>query len=108
MSDTLATWVAIVGVSLTSIVTRASLATFGSRLTLPPLVERALRFAPAAVLGALVVPALVLHQGRVDLTPGNQRLVAACVAGLVMWRRRSMIESIMAGMALLTLLRLYG
>jgi branched-subunit amino acid transport protein len=108
MSDTVATWVAILGVSLTSLATRASFAAFGTRLALPPLVERALRFAPAAVLGALVVPALVLSHGQVDLGAGNQRLVAAGVGAVVMWRSRSMIASIVAGMAALTLLRLHG
>jgi branched-subunit amino acid transport protein len=99
------TWIAIVGVSLTTIVTRGSFVAFASRLRLHPLIEEALRFAPAAVLGALVVPALVLHHGRVDFSLANQRLIAAFIAALVMWRFRSMIWSIVAGMGVVTLLR---
>ncbi len=108
MSDDLATWLAIALVTVGSFVTRASFVVFGARLKLPPLVERALRFAPAAVLGAIVVPALLLHDGRAELGPGNYRLVAALVASLVMWRTRSMIGAIAAGMAALTLMRLYA
>jgi branched-subunit amino acid transport protein len=108
MSEDLATWAAIGGVTLSGFVTRASFVVFGARLTLPPLVERALRFAPAAVLGAIVAPALLLHDGHADLNLGNYRLLAALLASLVMWRTRSMLGTIAAGMAALTLLRLYA
>jgi branched-subunit amino acid transport protein len=108
MSGEPATWIAIVGISLTTIVTRGSFVAFASRLRLHPLIEEALRFAPAAVLGALVVPALVLRHGHVDFTIANQRLIAACIAALVMWRFRSMIWAIVAGMGVATLLRLFA
>ena len=107
MNRDLATWIAIVGVSLTTIATRGSFVAFGSRLRLHPLIEEALRFAPAAVLGALVVPALVLRHGHVDFSLANQRLFAALIAALVMWRFRSMIWAIVAGMGIATLLRLF-
>jgi len=108
MSDEFAAWLAIAGVTLSGFVTRASFVVFGARLRLPAVVEQALRFAPAAVLGAIVAPALLLHQGRPEFNLGNYRLLAALVAGLVMGRTRSMIGTIAAGMAALTLLRLYA
>lgn len=108
MSPEAADWIAIAGVVLTTVVTRASFVVFGNRVTLAPILEQALRYAPAAVIGALVVPALLLRGGSVDLSLGNQRLIAAAVASLVMWRTRSMIGTILAGMAVLTLLRLAG
>lgn len=106
MNAELASWVAIVGISLTSLVTRASFVVFGARLKLAPLIEQALRFAPAAALGAIVAPALVLEHGHANLSFGNYRLLAAVAAALVMWRTRSMILTIGAGMAALTVLRL--
>jgi branched-subunit amino acid transport protein len=108
MSEDFQSWVAIVGVALTSAFTRASFVTFASRMVLPPLAERALRFAPAAVLGAIVAPALLLRQGHMDLSVGNARLIAALATSLVIWRWRSMIAAIITGMVLLTLLRLYA
>jgi branched-subunit amino acid transport protein len=108
MTTEAATWLAIIGVSLTTAVTRGSFVAFASRLQLHPLVEEALRFAPAAVLGALVVPALVLRHGHVDVSLGNPRLVAGLFAAVVMWRTRSMMAAIVAGMGLVTLLRLYA
>jgi branched-subunit amino acid transport protein len=108
MSEETILWIAILGVSLTSFVTRASFVAFATRLRLPPLVEQALRLAPAAVLGAIAVPALLMHGGHVDASLGNQRLIAGCAAALVMWFTRSMISSIITGMLLMTALRLWA
>jgi branched-subunit amino acid transport protein len=108
VSEDLATWLAIAGITLGAFAARASFVVFGARLTLPPRVEQALRFAPAAVLGAIVAPALLLHAGHVDFAAGNYRLVAAVLAGVIMWRTQSMIWTIAGGMAALTLLRLYA
>ncbi len=108
MSEELASWIAIVGVALTAAVTRGSFVVFGTRMVLPPVVERALRFAPAAVLGAIVAPALLLRQGHMDLSVGNARLIAAVATGLVIWRWRNMLAAIATGMGVLTLLRLFA
>jgi len=108
VSAELSTWLAILGITASGFVTRGSFVVFGARLTLPPLVEQALRFAPAAVLGAIVAPALLLREGHADLSVGNYRLLAALVASLIMWRTKSMMGAIVGGMAALTLLRLYA
>ncbi len=106
MNQALLTWIAIVGVSLTTIATRGSFVVFGSRLQLHPQIEKALRFAPAAALGALVLPALLLRHGHVDFSLANQRLIAAFIAALIMWRFKSMIWTIVVGMGIATLMRL--
>jgi branched-subunit amino acid transport protein len=108
MSEDLGGWLAILGITATGFVTRGSFIVFGAHLKLPPAAEQALRYAPAAVLGALIVPALLLKGGHADLTLGNQRLLAALLAGLVMWRTQSMMATIAAGMAALTALRLFA
>jgi branched-subunit amino acid transport protein len=106
MSEELSSWIAIVGVALTAVVTRGSFVAFGTRMVLPKVVERSLRFAPAAVLGAIVAPALLMRQGHMDLGLGNARLIAAVATSLVIWRWRNMLAAIITGMAVLTLLRL--
>ena len=108
MSPTLALWLAIVGIGLTGVVTRCSFLVLGERLRLPPLAERALKHAPAAALAAIVAPALVLHGDHLELAPGNHRLLAALIAGVVMWKSRSMLWTMAAGLAAFTLLRLYA
>jgi len=108
VSPELADLLAILGITATGFLTRGSFVVFGAGLRLPRLVEQALRYAPAAVLGAIIAPALLLKGGHADLSPGNQRLIAALAAGLVMWRSHSMMATIAAGMAALTALRLLG
>lgn len=107
MSQTAQLWLAIVGIGLTGIVTRCSFLIFGERLKLSPGVERALRHAPAAALAASLAPALLLHDGRFDLGPGNHRLLAAIVAAAVVWRTRGILWGMATGLAAFTVLRLY-
>lgn len=93
----------------------AGMITFGWRISflavrnaderLSPWARDALRHVPAAVLAALAVPAFVRHTGSVDLL--DARVVAAVVGGLVAWRTRSILATVLVGMAVLLLLRLW-
>ena len=107
MSSGLASWIAIVGIALTAVVARCSFLMLGERVRLPPLLEQALRHAPAAALGAIIAPALLLTGGHVDLAPGNHRLLAALVAAVAIWWTRSILWTIVAGLAVFTALRLW-
>lgn len=71
----------------------------------PEGLERALRFVPAAVLAALVLPAVVLVDGALAPSVGNQRLVAAAVAAAVAWRTENILATIAIGMAVLLALQ---
>lgn len=75
-----------------------------SSLTLPPAVERALRFVPPAALTALIVPDLVGHNGALVLTLANARLIAGIVALVVAWRTRRVALTLILGMAVFWLL----
>lgn len=58
-----------------------------------------LRFVGPAVLAALAAPAVLLHEGAVDLAPGtNPRAIAALVALLLAWRTKNIAVVIAAGM----------
>ena len=67
----------------------------------PEGVERALRFVPAAVLAALVAPAVIVVDGSPAVSPGNERLLAAGLAVVVAWRTESVLATIAVGMAAL-------
>ncbi len=91
------------------------LLTFGMRLSfiyllgrvnVPDAIRRALRFVPPAVLSALVVPELLQPSGHLDLGMGNHRWLAGLIAIVVAWRTRSILLTILAGMAALLLLQL--
>jgi len=104
MSGTLALWTVILAVGALNYLSRLSFIALFARVDMPPLVARALRFVPAAMLTAIVVPAVVfVAPGSVALTPQNAKLVAALVAAVVAWRTKSPTATMVAGMAVLWL-----
>jgi branched-subunit amino acid transport protein len=106
MGGDTAVWLAIIGVSLTTLVTRGGFVLFGARLRLPVIVERALAYAPACALAAIMAPDLAYVRGELVLSPANPRLVAALASAVVFALSRSMVATIVAGMLLYTALRL--
>ena len=94
-------WLTMVVMGLITFALRVSFIALSGRLEMPPLVKRALRFVPAAVLSAIVVPALVFREDTLDLTLNNEKLLAGALAALVAWATRSIIWTIVAGMVAL-------
>jgi branched-subunit amino acid transport protein len=71
----------------------------GIRDMIPPLMVLALRYVPAAMLTAIVLPAVAFSApGILDLGGGNPKLIAALVASAVAWRWRSVTATMAAGM----------
>jgi branched-subunit amino acid transport protein len=92
----------------------AGLATFGTRLSfiyllermrVPDWFQRALRFVPAAVLSAIILPELVTRNSGLDLSWHNPQLLSGILAILVAWRTKNVILTIVAGMAALLVLQ---
>ena len=94
-------WLTMLAMGVITFVLRASFIALSGRFRLPPALARALRFVPAAVLSAIVVPALVFQEGRLELTLGNEKLLAGLLAGVVAWATKSVIWTLLAGMAAL-------
>ena len=105
MTATLTLWVVIVAVGGLTYLSRLSFIALFARWDMPPFVARALRFVPAAMLTAIVVPAVVLTGGAADPALAHDKLAAALFAALVAWRTRSPAVTMVAGMAALWLLR---
>jgi branched-subunit amino acid transport protein len=88
-----------------------ALVTFGARypvlvlvgkIPLPQPVLRALKFVPAAVLTAIIAPAVLFPRGnQLDIHLSNEYLVAAILSALVAWRTRNVLLTIVIGMAAL-------
>ncbi|MFC4449016.1 AzlD domain-containing protein [Halorussus aquaticus] len=98
-------WLVILAAGVGTFLIRFSfIGLFGLLDDVPEGVERALRFVPAAVLSALVVPQLVVVDGSVALSAGNPRLLAGALAALVAWRTEDVLATLLAGMASLWLL----
>lgn len=99
-------WLALGG--LLTFLTRLSFIALLGRLETPPRLARALRFVPPAILSAVIVPELVLRQGALALSPGNERLVAGLAAALVAWLTKNVLATIAVGMAALWALQALG
>jgi branched-subunit amino acid transport protein len=85
--------------------TRLSFIVLVGRVETPPLFVRALRFVPAAVLSALILPELVTRGGELKFDLSNPRLIAGVLAALVAYRTRSVLVTIAAGMVSLWILQ---
>jgi len=94
-------WLLILGLALTSFLPRASFILLFARWPVPVLVRRALRYVPAAVFSAILVPGLVMSAGSVHIGVDNPRLMAGLLAGALAWRTRNTLLTIVFGMLVL-------
>ena len=69
-----------------------------SRVRLPDPVMAALKFIPPAVLTAIIVPAMLMPAGEMDISLSNAYLVAGVLSGLIAWRTRNLLATIVIGM----------
>lgn len=93
-------WWLFAAMGAVTLALRASFLLAQDRVSLPAYVNRALAFVPPAVLAAIVAPAL-FEPGGAQLGPLNARLVAGLVAIGVAWRTKSVLATIIVGMATL-------
>ncbi|MBP6015512.1 MAG: AzlD domain-containing protein [Candidatus Promineofilum sp.] len=98
---------AILGMGVITFLIRLSPFLLPERVMLPPWLLRALRYVPAAVLSAIILPELLLPAGTLDLSLGNERLLAGLVAAVVAWRTRNVFVIVALGMIVLWLLQSY-
>lgn len=99
-------WAAIVLIGVSTFTIRLSFIYLFGRLDgVPPRVEQVLRYVPAAVLAALVVPAVVTVESTLTATLLDERLLAGAVATSVAWRTEDVLATIVLGMGTLWLFR---
>lgn len=102
-------WITFLAAGLLTYLTRLSFIALLGRMDMPEWLVRSLRFVPTAVLTAIIVPELVFHAGKIDLSLNNYRLLAGLLAALIAWRTRSTLITIVVGMAALLILQvLFG
>ncbi len=89
------------GMALVTYFTRYTMIAFLGR-DVPVLVRRWLRYVPAAVLAALVVPAALAPDGRLAL---GVRAWAVLAGVVVAWRTRNVVWTILGGMGMFWILR---
>lgn len=97
----LTVWSVMIAVGLLSFVIRFFPMALLARLELPGLLKRALIYAPAAVMMAIIAPALFFPGGAPNIVFDMPRLTAAALAALIAWRTRSVLWTVVAGMCIL-------
>jgi len=95
----------IAGMTLVTFGVRYPVLLLVSRATLPARVLAALKYIPTAVLTAIVVPAVLLPAGELEVGLANANLVAGVFSALIAWRTRNLLLTIVAGMAFFLLWR---
>ena len=96
-------WLTFILIGLATLLPRSSFIVLGQRASLPDSVQKALRYAPAAALAAIVVPDVVLVNGAPELF--NPKLGGAIAAVLATQLSRNPWLPFVAGMAALWGLR---
>jgi branched-subunit amino acid transport protein len=100
-------WLVMITIGVITYATRLSFILVFGKMDMPGNLRRALRFVPAAVLSAIIFPELLVREGALDLSLGNERLLAGILAFLVAWRTKNAILTILSGMAILLLLQTF-
>ena len=101
-------WIITLVVGLGNFALRAIFVYAMERIPITETLRTILSYIPAAILAALVAPAIILHQGNLtlplDWLSGNERAIAALAALLVSFWKRNMLLTIVTGMGILYLL----
>ncbi|MDZ4767722.1 MAG: AzlD domain-containing protein [Chloroflexota bacterium] len=88
----------IVGMAVVTFAVRFPVLVLVGRLPLPAPVFRALRYVPAAVLTAIIVPEVFMPGGTLTLSLESSTLVAGVVSALIAWRSGNLLLTITLGM----------
>jgi branched-subunit amino acid transport protein len=104
METALKLWTVIFAVGALNYLSRLSFIALFARRTMPPLLARALKYVPAAMLTALILPMVIDWHG-VPADFATPRVAAALIATAVAFATRSTLATLGAGMAALWLLQ---
>ena len=99
-------WLVMLIGGLLTFATRLSFILLLDRISVPDWFRRSLRFVPAAVLSAIILPELTNPNGSLFISWRNPQLLAGMVAILVAWRTKNVILTIAVGMAALLIFQM--
>jgi branched-subunit amino acid transport protein len=98
-------WLVFITLGILTFLTRLSFIALLDKWQAPPLFQRALRYVPVAVLTAIILPELVMHDGTFIASPLNPRLIAGILAIFVAWKTKNTVLTILIGMLAFWLLQ---
>ena len=89
----------ILGLAVVTVITRSFFFISSKPWTLPAWAQRGLHYAPIAALSAVIVPEIVMTQGQFIGTWQDARVFATLAGVAWFFRRRGVLGTILAGMA---------
>jgi len=101
-------WLVVIVAGVLTFLIRLSFISLPANWEMPHWAQRALSFVPPAVMTAIVFPELLLRDGHLAVSLDNHRLIAGLIAIMVAWRFKTIMPTIVAGMAALWLLQYYS
>jgi branched-subunit amino acid transport protein len=97
----------ILGMAAVTFFTRFGTFALFRQTGIPGWLERWLKHIPTAILTALIMPALLLPAGHLDISLRNHYLLAGVVAALVAYKSRNIVATLGLGMATMFAFRLF-
>ena len=104
--SSLESFITIVGLAAITVGTRCFFLVSDRELVLPAWVQRGLRYAPLAALAAVIVPEVVMLHGEFIDSWRDARLFAVAAAAAWFYWRRTILGTILTGMAVLVPMKL--
>lgn len=104
--SSLESFITIVGLAAITVGTRCFFLISDRELVLPAWVQRGLRYAPLAALAAVIVPEVVMLHGEFIDSWRDARLFAVAAAATWFYWRRTILGTILTGMAVLVPMKL--
>ena len=98
-------WFIIIGMGIITYAIRLSMIVMSGQIEISGNLQRALRFVPPAVLSAIILPEMIQPGGTLDISLGNERLLAGLIAIAVAWFTKSLLWTVAIGMISLWLLQ---
>ena len=108
MDGALKLWIVIVVVGALNYLSRLSFIAFFASREMPPLLARALKFVPAAMLTALVIPMVLTPSVMGTIEGVNPRIPAAIIAAVIAFFTRSTLATLSLGMIALWALQAFA
>lgn len=78
-----------------------------SKVNLPPFVLEILQYIPVAILGALLLPGILIQDGSLNISLSNHALISAIVACVVAFSFKKLFLTILSGVLCMFLLNCF-
>lgn len=104
MKDANVFWLLLIAAALGTFALRFSFLALLEKVDMAPWFQRALKYVPPAVMGALVASTLLVADDQLTLHWQNPKLLAAIAAAAVGYFARSLLWTILTGLLVLYVL----